>query len=372
MKSLCNREGLLAGFGMVSGVVPARSPKPILQNVKLVADQDDGSILMATDLEVGIRYRVLGVKVDRAGSVILPTQKMQSILRTSTDEELAIESTDDQLIVRGLRAHFKMPTDDPDLYPEVPDFAANAYHVVAASDLKKLIRRTMFATDVESTRYALGGVLVELTSESITMVGTDGRRLAKMAAAAEAEGGAVSPSGNPVIPVKALKLIERNLDDDDPPVHIAIQSGTSVLVRTERAVIYSRLVEGRFPRYQDVFPTSVEVKIPMEVGPLLSAVEQASIVTSEESRGVDFTFGEGVLKLTSQTADVGSSDVDLPISYDGKPVSITFDPRYLTDALKTLEPTASITAELIDHKNAAVFRTDDGYSYVVMPLTRER
>ncbi len=372
MKALCNREGLLAGFGMVAGVVPARSPKPILQNVKLVADADEGSILMATDMEVGIRYRVLGVKVDRPGSVILPTQKVQSILRTSTDEELAVEADDDKLIVRGLHAQFKLPSEDPALFPEVPDFAAASYHVVAAADLKRLIRRTMFATDVESTRYALGGVLVELTGESITMVGTDGRRLARMSAPAEAENGAAPPSGNPVVPVKALKLIERNLDDDDPPVHLAIQSGTAVLVRTERAVIYSRLVEGRFPRYQDVFPASVEVKVPLEVGSLLSAVEQASIVTSEESRGVDFRFGDGMLKLTSQAADVGSSDVDLPIKYDGPPVEITFDPRYLTDALKTLEPTAALTAELIDHKNAAVFRSEDGYSYVVMPLTRER
>ena len=133
MKALCNREGLLAGFGMVSGVVPARSPKPILQNVKLVADPDEGSILMATDLEVGIRYRVLGVKVDRPGAVILPTQKMQSILRTGTDEELAIESEDEQLLVRGLHAQFKLPSEDPALYPEVPDFAATAYHVVDAS-----------------------------------------------------------------------------------------------------------------------------------------------------------------------------------------------------------------------------------------------
>jgi DNA polymerase-3 subunit beta len=372
MKALCNREGLLAGFGLVGGVVPARSPKPILQNVKLVADPDDGSTLMATDLEVGIRYRVLGVKVDRPGAVILPTQKMQSILRTGRDEELAVESEDDQLLIRGLHAQFKLPSEDPALYPEVPDFAATAYHVVAAADLKRLIRRTMFATDVESTRYALGGVLVELTDDSITMVGTDGRRLARMAAPAEAEGGAVPPTGQPVVPVKALKLIERNLDDDDPPVHLAIQSNAAILIRTERAVIYSRLVEGRFPRYQDVFPATAEVKIVMEAGSLLSAVEQASIVTSEESRGVDFTFGDGVLKLTSQTADVGSSDVDLPINYDGKPVSITFDPRYLTDALKTLEPTAVVTAELIDHKNAAVFKTEDQYTYVVMPLTRER
>jgi DNA polymerase-3 subunit beta len=372
MKALCNRDGLLTAFGMVSGVVPARSPKPILQNVKLVADSEEGSILMATDLEVGIRYRVLGVKVDRPGSVILPTARMASILRTSLDEELAVEAEDEHLLVRGLHSEWKLPNEAPDLFPEVPDFAATGYHVIAAADLRRLIRRTMFATDVESTRYALGGVLVELSPEGITMVGTDGRRLARMAAPAETEGETAAPSGQPVVPVKALKLIERNLDDDDPPVHLAIQAGVAVLVRTDRAVIYSRLVEGRFPRYQDVFPSNVEVKIPMEVGPLLTAVEQASIVTSEESRGVDFRFGEGLLKLSSKAADVGSSNVEMPIAYGGKDVEITFDPRYLTDALKTLDPEARITAELIDHKNAAVFKTDDHYTYVVMPLTRDR
>jgi len=372
MKALCDREGLLAAFGMVSGVVPARSPKPILQNVKLVADADEGSILMGTDLEVGIRHGVLGMKVEQPGAVILPTARFGSILRTSADKELVLEADGDQLIVRGLHAEFKLPAEDPALYPEVPDFAASSFHAVAAADLRKLIRRTMFATDMETTRYALGGVLVELTAESITMVGTDGRRLARMSAPAEAEGGAAAPPGSPVIPVKALKLIERNLDDTDPPVHIAVQSGTAVLVRTNGAVIYSRLVEGRFPRYQDVFPANVEVKIPLETGSLRQAVEQASIVTSDESRGVDFQFGPGVLKLASQAADVGSSHVELPISYEGKPVEITFDPRYLTDALKTLDDNIPITAELIDSKNAAVFKTNDRYTYVVMPLTRDR
>jgi DNA polymerase-3 subunit beta len=143
-------------------------------------------------------------------------------------------------------------------------------------------------------------------------------------------------------------------------------------MRTESAVIYSRLVEGRFPRYQDVFPTHIEVRIPLEVGSFRVAVEQASIVTSEDSRGVDFQFGSGLLRLTSQSADVGRSFVELPIAYDGKTVEITFDPRYIIDALKTLDDTAALMAELIDAKNAAVFRTDDHYTYVVMPLTRER
>ena len=127
----------------------------------------------------------------------------------------------------------------------------------------------MFATDVESTRYALGGVLVELNRR----VDLDGRHRRPppgqdVGAEPRPRTTPSRPQGMPVIPVKALKLIERNIDDDDPPVHLAIQGGTAVLVRTHNAVIYSRLVEGRFPRYQDVFPTKVDVKIPMEVGDL--------------------------------------------------------------------------------------------------------
>jgi DNA polymerase-3 subunit beta len=372
MKALCDRKGLLAAFGMVGGVAPARSPKQILQNLKFTVDPDAGATLLATDLEVGIRYRVAGVRSERAGSAILPSAKFGSILATTPDKDIQLELDGDQLLIKGLRFSYRLPSEDPNLFPDVPDFAADQYHVVAAADLKRSIRRTMFATDVESTRYALGGVLVELTGDSMAMVGTDGRRLARMTTAVETENDAELPAGMPVVPVKALKLIERNLVDDDPPVHLAIQGTTAVLIRTHNAVIYSRLVEGRFPRYQDVFPTKVDVKIPIEVGPLRQAVEQASIVTSDESRGVDFSFGEGVLTLNSQAADVGQSTIEMPIPYDGKAVEITFDPRYLIDALKNLHDDATITAELIDHKHAAVFRTDDGYSYVVMPLTRDR
>ena len=310
--------------------------------------------------------------MEERGAVVLPTAQVGLILRTSGDEELELIADNDQVIVRGQRMEFTLPVEHAGLFPEVPDFEETSYYIVAARQLKKLIRRTIFATDLESARYALGGVLVELASEWLAMVGTDGRRLAKMGTSASVEGIPTGPSGTPVIPVKALKLIERNLVDDDILVHLAIQAGTAILLRTESAVIYSRLVEGRFPRYQDVFPANIEVRIPLEAGALRLAVEQASIVTSDESRGVDFQFSSGMLKLSSQAAEVGTSHVDLPISYDGKPVDITFDPRYLIDALKTLDDATPITVELIDSKNAAVFKTPDNYSYVVMPLTRER
>jgi len=196
MKALCDREGLLAAFGW-SAAWPPPEPQADLQNVKLIADPDEGSVLMATDLEVGIRHRVLGMKVEQPGSVILPTQRIASILRTSDDQELYIEGEGDYLLIRGRRSEFTLPGEESGPLPRGPDFAATSYHVVAAADLRKLIRRTMFATDVESTRYALGGVLVELTGESITMVGTDGRRLARMVAPAEAENGAHPPPAAP-------------------------------------------------------------------------------------------------------------------------------------------------------------------------------
>src|SRR6516225_6602513 len=101
MRAFCNRDGLLGAFAMVSGVVPARSPKPILQNVKLIADNDEGSVLMGPDLEVGIRHSVVGVRVEQPGAVILPTAQVGSILRTSSEEELELAADDDHLIIRG-------------------------------------------------------------------------------------------------------------------------------------------------------------------------------------------------------------------------------------------------------------------------------
>jgi DNA polymerase-3 subunit beta len=357
---------------MVSGVVPARSPKPQLQNIKLIARSDEASTLLATDLEVGIRHRVLGIKVDKPGEVILPTQRFGAILRTSSDEELAIESDGEHLRVRGLRSQFQLPNDDPDAFPDVPDFGATAYHTIAAADLKRLIRRTIFATDVESTRYALGGVLFEIGDDTLTLVGTDGRRLARAVAALGAEGSPKPIEGKPVVPVKALKQIDRSIADDDGAVALLIQGTSAFLLRAERAVIFSRLVEGRYPRYQDVFPAHSDEKVDIEAGALLSAVEQASIVTSDESRGVDFRFENDLLKLSTQVADVGASEIEVPISYSGKPIEICFDPKYLAEALRVLSPDAVVTAELIDSRSAVVFRTTDDYTYVVMPLTRER
>ena len=368
MKSQCNREGMLAAIAMVGGVAPARSPKPILQNLKLVVDST-GSTLMATDLELGIRYMVSGVRVDEPGAVILPTVRIQQLLRLSNEIDLTIESNGEKIDVRGGRSKWNFTAEDPTLFPEVPSFTARSYHVLQASDLRRLIRRTSFATDVDSTRYALGGVLVEFGEDTISMVGTDGRRLAKMTVAATMHGEVEKVEGaSPVIPVKALKLIERNLNDDDSAVHFAILDGNAAAIRTERAMIHTRLVEGRFPRYQDVFPNQHEARVRLKAGELLRVVQQSMIVTSEESRGVDFQFSSGTLKLDSKSPDVGDSHLDIPINYDGNTIDITFDPRYLVEALQTMEENTELFVDLINSKAAALFHTADHYDYIVMPL----
>jgi DNA polymerase-3 subunit beta len=371
MKLTCERDKLLAAFQTASVVAPARSTKPILQNVKLEADNHH-VVFIATDLEIGVRVDLPEVQVEAPGSAILPTQRFGSILRESTDSALSLESQPQGTLVRGERSEFKLLGENPDEFPSVATFAESAYHELPARLLRELIRRTVFATDNESTRYALGGVLIELTDDNITAVGTDGRRLAMMSAPAHAVGGHKTGDMTTIVPTKAMHLIERALSDSDAEVRLAVKNN-AVLVKSDRTTVYSRLVEGRFPKWRDVFPKRDNaIRVDLVVGPLFSAIKQAAILTSDESRGVDFTFTTGKLTLSGRAAELGQSRVELPVPYEGTELVITLDPRYVIDFLKVLDPDRTISVELKDAESAAVCRTDDGYGYVIMPLARDR
>ena len=306
------------------------------------------------------------------GSAILPLHRFGSILRESSDAALHLESDGKATTVRGERSEFKLPAENPQEFPAVADWNEKSFHELPARLLRELIKRTIFATDNESSRYALGGVLLEMTADKVTGVGTDGRRLAKMEGPAQSVGGHLTGDAMVIVPKHSLQLMDRILAEDDAEVQVSARHN-DILVRSPRAVIYSRLVEGRFPKWRDVFPQRTGVsKVDLTVGPLYSAVRQAAIVTSEESRGVDFAFESGMLVLSGRVADVGQSHVELPIAYDGPPISITLDPRYVSDFLKVLDPEKVVTIELKDAESAAVCLTDDGYGYVIMPLARDR
>jgi DNA polymerase III subunit beta len=370
MKVKCERDKLSHAFQLAAAVAPSRSPKPILQNVKLDVAADAATI-MGTDLEVGIRIETLGFEVAAPGSVILPTGRFGAILRESSDEKLDLETDGRRILVRGERSQFQLPSEDPDEFPLVAVFKAEAYHELPARFFREIIRRTAFATDPESSRYALGGVYVELTEDRIVAVGTDGRRLAKQEGPAQSFGGHQTGDQSTIIPTRAMQLLERVLADGEENVQLAV-SESDVLVRSGRATVYSRLLEGRYPRWRDVFPRHTEAqRLELTVGPFYAAVRQAAIVTSEQRRGVEFTFGDGKVVLSGHGAEYGESLVELPIAYDGAAQSVSLDPRYLAEFLRVLDAETTFIFELREPHTAVVCTTDDGYAYVIMPLSRD-
>src|SRR5262249_32781519 len=154
---------------------------------------------------------------------------------------------------------------------------------------------------------------------------------------ATAEGGHTTKGQTPVVPTKAMSLLERNLQDDEEQVRVSLRPN-EVLFRTERAVIYSRLVEGRFPPYREVVPKEVTAKVPLLVGRFQAAVRQAAIMTDEDSKRVVFHFKGKKLTLEAQGAVTGRSKVELPLEYEGKPIDISFDPSYVVEMLRVLAP----------------------------------
>lgn len=369
MKLTCSRPILLSAFQIVGSVVPTRTPKDVLKNIKLTV-ADGQATLLGTDQEVGIRYTLSEVDSDSVGEVLIPTQRVNAILREVQGDSVSIEVEDGSLWIRSGQSEFQLSVEDPAEFPNVPSFEDSDYYVLEGKALKTGIQRTIFATDVESTRYALGGVLMEVRDETLTLAATDGRRLAVCTAGAATQGGASEDGVQPIIPSKAMSLIERTIHDDDQEICVALHQN-DILVRSGLSTIYARLVEGRFPNYRDVIPPETEVTVDLVAGPFLSAVRQAMIVTNEESHGVDFTFADGMVTLTSVGQDVGSSKIQVPIAYEGEELKITFDPKFVAEFLRVLDSASPVQLKLVDANTAAVFQADDSYTYVVMPLSQE-
>ncbi len=369
MKIVCHREGLLSACQLASVAVAARDVKPILKNLKALV-VEDRCTLMATDLELGIRLDVRGIKVEEPGEALLPMSRLVSILRESNDEELTIEAGPDSCTIRGTSAEFEMSSEDPAAFPDIPTFTEEKYHEMTGGILREMTRRTVFAAAAaEHSRFgATTGILMELEESKATMVATDGRRLALAHGEAHAHGEHSTKGQMPVIPAKAMMLLERNLTEPDEKVRISLRPN-EVLMKTERAMIYSRLVEGRFPNYRQVLPTKHTARIPLTVGPFLSAVRQAAIMTDEESKRVIFSFAKKKLTLQARGVESGRSKVEMPIDFEAaKPIEISFDPKFLVDMLRVLEPDTGLILDVTDSTTPAVFREEPNYLYVVVPL----
>jgi DNA polymerase-3 subunit beta len=351
---------------ITSGALPTRDCKPILRNLKFTAEPGK-CILLATDLETAIQLGIDGHAVDEPGEVLLPAKRLLDILRESSDHGLTIEANELACLIRGENTEFEFATEEPAQFPDPPAQLRDSYHEVEAGTLREMIRRTVFATAEADLRYAFTGVLWELEQESIQLVATDGRRLAFATGNATRHGDHVPMGGPHVVPTKAMHLLERNLRSPEETVRIHLGTNEA-LFQVGPATIYSRLVEGRYPAYRDVIPKKAATKLPLTVAPFLTAIRQAAVMVDNGSRKVIFGFGKQQLTLRAEGPETGRAKVQMPIDYKGKAIEIAFNPEFVTDMLRALEPMDELTLQMTDANSPALFRLNDSYSYVVMPL----
>lgn len=371
MKVKCQRDSLLNACGLVGQAVASRTTKPILSNLKAVAS-DDALTLMATDLEIGIRFELRGVEVSRSGAAILPVSKLLPILRESNDAEITLDSNEDGTLIRTSTSRFNLPAGDPGDFPDIPGFDEDKYHEITAGVLRTLIHRTAFAADKKESgaRWAVTGVLWEVEPNKVRLVATDTKRLAMTEGAAmtnESTAKETKPVSH-LIPQKALQLLDRSLVDGGERIRVALHPNEAMF-QTERALIYTKLVEGRFPPYRDIIPKKSTIKLNLPPADFLSRIRQAAIMTDDETKRVEFEFTKKKLVLKAEGAETGSSEVTLALpDFDGDEVTIAFDPQYLIEMLRAIEGETVITLEMTNGEKPAVFRAGDNYLYLVMPL----
>jgi DNA polymerase-3 subunit beta len=373
MKLTCPRDGLLTACQLVSAAVPVRSTNPTLSCIKAVA-HDDALTLVAFDTEVGIRYELRGNNVKQAGSAILPITQLTNLLKESEADDVSFESTEDGTKVKVGTSRYTLPTRPVDEFPDIPAFDdGGRYHEVTAGILRTMIRRTAFAADKKDSggRFALKGILWEAEGKAARLVATDTKRLAMCESPANVYGPADNVKAVHLVPPKAVALLERNLIDDGELVRVGLRTNDA-LFQTERAMIYTTLVQGRYPPYRDIIGQTRKgstVKIALPVEGFLARVRQAAVVTDEESKRVDMTFVDGKIVMEARGAETGSSKVEMPLpDYTGKEVTIAFDPSYLTEFLRALEGEPTVTLEMSGGDKPALFKCGDGYVYLVMPL----
>lgn len=374
MKVTCQRDSLLTACQLVSAAVAQRTTKPVLSNIKAVA-QDDAITLVAYDMEVGIRYELRGITVVRAGSCILPITELVKILRESSDPDISLDAGKEAVVAKTSGGRFEMPSLDVNEFPDIPAFDdGGRFHEITAGTLRTMIRRTAFSADKKDTtaKFSLTGVLWEAEGKDARLVATDTKRLAVCSGPANIYGVADNVKAVHLVPLKAVTLLEKNLTDDSEVVRVGLRANDA-LFQTERATIYTSLVQGKFPPYKDIIAKTAKEatqKVPLPVQSFLSRVRQAAIMTDDESMRVDMTFDAGAVTMKARGAKTGASEVTLELpDYSGPRTEIAFDPQYLVEFLRAIENEPTVTLEMSTGLRAALFTCGEGYSYLVMPLT---
>lgn len=364
MKVICNRGALQEALNIAGTVSSARTPKPILQCVKLTAG-DNRLTVSATDLEVAIRYSDAQVQVEAEGETLVMADKLRDIVRESIDDTLSLELAGDQLHIKGQDSHFKIFTQSPSEFPPVPAFEGEADFKVQGKQLKQLINQTLFAAAKEATRYAFNGVLTTIKGKRLIFVATDGRRLA-LARGDLIDADTAKEGGTAIVPAKTLNLVDKLITNPDEPVSVKL-SDNQVIFHTSDATLTSNLIEGQFPPYEDVIPKECDRKMTAGTADLLSAVRRSALLTTNDSKGVRMAFTKKGLTLSSRNPEAGEATINFACKFEGNDVEIGFNPMFMTDALKVVN-SDEVTFEMLAPNRPGLLKGGANFTYVIMPV----
>jgi DNA polymerase-3 subunit beta len=364
MKVLCDRERLREGLTVVTSVIPVKSTRPAIENVYLVAS-DDVLELVGTDLDVAVRFRVGEVKVEEPGTALVPARVTADFVRDLSGDTVRLRTKGDGFVIEGgTGERCELTTVDPDEFPVVAHFPEDGALPVQGGQFTRLVQRTSFAAAREAGRYAMHGILTELEGDELRMVATDGRRLVLAKAPVEAR---AASQKRAIVPTKGMQLFCKVIDDPTEVVRIHFGENQFGL-KTAKAEVYARLIDGEFPRYSAVIPAATQNSFEADTQALHQKLKLVANVTSADTRAVRLSIQKEHVTIHGRSAAMGEAEAQLDVRFEGKPCDIAFNPDYLIDGLKNCE-LASVRFAYNEKNNPGLFTLGENYIYVVMPIT---
>lgn len=360
------KDQLLNGLQAVQNVVSTRTTLPILSNVLLRAEGERLEFT-ATDLDVTVSCGV-EAKITKGGSSTVPVKKLFGIVRELNGGEIELEVDEKNICsVRCGPSFYKINGLGADEFPPMPKFKEDKKVSILQETLKGMLRKTSFAISTDEARYVLNGIFISLKDHKMTMVATDGRRLALVDEEVDVS---EKSQGEFIVPAKAVNELNRLLQDkgdveikftdNQAAFTLKDEKGTSVLIVT-------KLIEGNYPNYRQVIPGETKERVALPREEFLHALRRAEIMTSEKANSVKMTFGKNNLSITANAPEVGEARESIAINYKGKETAIAFNPKYLIDPLNALV-NDEVFIELIDELSPGVLKINGPFLYVVMPM----
>src|SRR6201981_1933494 len=361
MKFSVSKDKLLEGLSTVQNAVSTRTTLPILSNVLLQAA--DGKIrLTTTDLDVGVQGSV-EAQVERTGATTLPARRLFSIVRELPAAEIYFDVDSKNLAsIRSGSSYFKILGLPEEEFPPLGRFGEAKEFTIGQKELKDGLKKTSYAISTDETRYVLNGILFSFKDNKLTLVATDGRRLAFVDFEVEFPR---SQELDVIVPTKAITELQR-LVHEEGDVKLRIGEN-QISFELNRTLLVSKLIEGNYPNYRQVIPGEAKERITLEREMFLTAVRRVSLLASEKSNSVKLIFTKSNIDIVANTPDVGEAKESLPVMYKGRDFSIAFNPEFLMAPLRNLSED-EIYLDLIDEISPGVIKIAGPFLYVLMPM----